>query len=325
MWKLGVKRASDLGWKMKNFVGYRTVDLWDEKRSVKFPMKILYPTKTPEKTEKFGSYDLSVSMDAVVSEGVYHLVLISHGTGGTPMAYRTLAHYLASHGYIVGLPEHPFNNRNDNSLEGTVRNLIDRPRHIQLVIDWFFDGGKFKKYCQPDAVALIGHSIGGYTALAVAGGMPSSLPSESTDGQQHLIPVVPDKRIKALVLLAPAAIWFQADGALSKVNCPILMLVGEKDEFTGPACPILMRSEGKDNCATIGYHAHLIMEGVSEDIDIQHRVVKNAGHFSFLSPFPDSMKNAKFPPSQDPPGFDRGSFQNELNAEVLNFLSDQMQ
>ena len=68
------------------------------------------------------------------------------------------------------------------------------------------------------------------------------------------------------------------------------------------------------------YHARIILDGVPDRTKIQYRVVENAGHFSFLSQFPESMTNATFPPSQDPPGFDRGSFLHALNTEVMNLL-----
>ena len=78
------------------------------------------------------------------------MILISHGSGGSHLVYRTLAHHLARNGFIVGMPEHPFNNRNNNTLEGTVENLINRPRHIRTAIDWFFDSWKFARSLKPD-------------------------------------------------------------------------------------------------------------------------------------------------------------------------------
>ena len=145
--------------------------------------------------------------------------------------------------------------------------------------------------------------MGGYTALAVAGGVPTSFPHESSDRLSRQISVTPDCRVKALVLLAPAWPGLGRIGALNGVNVPILMLVGEKDEFS--PCVFL---------------AQLIQERVTDKTKIQYRVVENAGHYSFLSPFPESMTNVAFPPSQDPCGFNRESFHNELNAEVLDFL-----
>ncbi|MCY9514785.1 alpha/beta hydrolase family protein [Paenibacillus apiarius] len=262
------------------FAGCQEAELVDDQMGITFPMIVMYPTSTPEKTERLGPYYLAISKNAAPQEGAFPLILISHGTGGSPLVYRTLARNLARNGFIVGMPEHPFKNRNNNTMEGTVENLTHRPRHIRMAADWFFNSKDFAGVLKPDAVSLIGHSMGGYTALATAGGVPTSFPYESADGQSHLIQVTPDPRI----------------------NIPILMLVGEKDQYTP------------------SFHAQIILNGIPDHEKVQHRIVENAGHFSFLSPFPEAMTNASFPPSQDPLGFDRESFQHELNAEITDFL-----
>lgn len=288
--------------KMDTFVGYCEVELIDDHMGVTFPMAVMYPTCTPGKTENIGPYSINVSINSEPKEGVFPLILISHGSGGGHLLYRTLAHHLACNGFIVGMPEHPFNNRNNNSLEGTVKNLINRPRHLCTAIDWFFNSKKFGKLLKPDDLSIIGHSMGGYTALAVAGGLPTSFPHESPEGQPQQISVMHDNRVKALVLLAPASVWFMEKGALNGVNIPILMFTAEKDEYTP------------------NFHAQIILDGVHDNKKIIYRSVKNAGHFSFLSPFPKSMTKVEFLPSQDPSGFNRESFHHELNAEILNFL-----
>lgn len=288
--------------KTDNFVGYCEVELVDDHMGITFPMAVMYPTCTPGKIENLGPYSMNVSINSVPKEGIFPLILISHGSGGGHLLYHTLAHHLACNGFIVGIPEHPFNNRNNNSLEGTVENLTNRPRHLRTAINWFFVSMEFARFLKPDSVSIIGHSLGGYTALAVAGGVPTSFPHESSNKQPQQISVTPDHRVKALVLLAPASVWFMAKGALCEVNLPILMLTAEKDKYT--PC----------------FHAQIILDGVPENAKIQHRIVENAGHFSFLSPFPQSMTKEAFPPSQDPSGFNRESFHHELNAEVLDFL-----
>lgn len=285
------------------YVGYCEVELADTQTGVTFSMAVMYPTRVPGRTERLGPFSLEVSIDAVPQDGIFPLIIISHGSGGGHLLYRTHAHHLACHGFIVGMPEHPFNNRNDNSLVNTVENLANRPRHIRTAVDWFFDSGKFARFLKPNSVSIIGHSMGGYTALAAAGGIPTSFPHESPDGQIQQVIVMPDPRIQALVLLAPASVWFMDKEALNGVSIPILLLVGEKDEIT----PY--------------FHAQIILEGVPDKAKIRHRVVENAGHFSFLSPFPAPMANAAFPPSQDPSGFDRESFHHELNKEILDFLT----
>jgi predicted dienelactone hydrolase len=151
-------------------------------------------------------------------------------------------------------------------------------------------------------VGVIGHSIGAYTALAVAGGHPSAFPHEVPDGQARAVNVVRDPRVRALVLLAPASVWFMAEGALGDVDVPILMRTGALDSLA-PAI-----------------HLQVIMRGIRSSERIDHRVVPGAGHFSFQSPFPPAMVKPEFPPSQDPPGFDRPAYQTVLNAEIEGFL-----
>ncbi|KRF31698.1 alpha/beta hydrolase family protein [Paenibacillus sp. Soil787] len=289
----------------QGYAGYCETEIFDASLGRSFPMLVMYPSNTPESEDRLGPYPLELARDAEPAEGTFPLVLVSHGSGGTPLAYRTLARHLARNGFIVGMPEHPFNNRNDNSLEGTAKNLSYRPRHLKMAVDWFFENKRFDGKMKPDAVTIIGHSMGGYTALAAAGGVPTSFPHESPDYQPQLIEVEPDRRIRSLVLLAPASVWYQAEGALNSVTVPILMLDAEKDSHT----PL--------------FHAQIILGGVADRNMILYRTVENAGHFSFLSPFPESMINSSFPPSQDPPGFDRVQFQKTLQDEILSFLRNQ--
>ena len=287
---------------MNDFVGYYALEVTDDALGLTFPLAVLYPSDTPGQAETVGPYRLDVARDAPPKAGTFPLVLLSYGTGGSGLTHRALAHYLARQGVVVGLPEHPHNNRDDDAWANTAQNLAARPRHLQLAIDSLFDNPKFAASLKPNAVGLIGHSLGGYTALALAGGRPTSVPRDSPNGMGQPIPVPVDVRVKALVLLAPATPWFLAAGTLRHVQAPILLLSAEKDEHT-PA-----------------WHGETVLNGVSNPGAVTHRVVPNAGHFSFLSPFPTARVSPAFPPSQDPPGFDRAAFHEELNAEVLAFL-----
>lgn len=291
--------------KMNDSVGYCTVEVADSVLDLSFPLAVLYPTRAPAKPETVGGYTLDLASDAPIKEGVFPLVIISHGKGSSPWVYRTLAHYLAGNGFVVGLPEHPFNNRDNNTWHGTIQNLKARPHHVQLAINSLYEHPVFAASLKPDWVALVGHSMGGYTALALAGGIPTCFPHESPDQQAHIVRTATDHRIKALVLLAPATPWFLAEDSLRNVTAPILLLEAEKDEHTP--------SE----------HGLIVLHRVADQSKVRHRVIENAGHFSFLSPFPAARTNPAFPPSQDPPGFDRLRFHKELNTEVLAFLMSQ--
>jgi predicted dienelactone hydrolase len=283
-------------------VGCRALDVADVAQGARVPVWALYPTRAPERLEHFGPYPLAVATGAPVEGERLPLVVISHGNNGSPWTYRGMAAHLARAGFVVALPEHPGNSRSDGSSTGTAANLENRPRHVRLVLDAVFADEHLGERLSPTGVGVIGHSIGAYTALAVAGGRPSSFPHEAPDGRARAVPVVRDPRVRALVLLAPASAWFMAEGALADVDLPMLMRAGELDEHT-PAI-----------------HAEIIVRGVPNPQRIDHRVVRGAGHFSFQSPFPPAMTRPEFPPSQDPVGFDRLAFQPVLHAEILTFL-----
>jgi predicted dienelactone hydrolase len=279
------------------FVGSRQIRVSDETTGISFPVLIHYPSYTPSVITSFGPYTMNVSPDAEIIEGQFPLVIISHGNGGSHLLYRTISIHLAKNGYIVAMPEHYGNNRNNNQLENTNENLIYRPRHISLTIDELLSENRFGKSISVDYIAIIGHSMGGYTALTLAGGLP-----RTKEGKE--IKVSSDRRVKAIVLLAPGAGWFM--NSLEKVTIPILMLIAEHD----PVTP--------------GWNAEIVLNAVPDKSQVTFRKVENAGHFSFLSPFPAAMKNPDFLPSTDPEGFDREEFHKQLPVEILKFLNDKL-
>jgi len=283
-------------------VGCRSLFVVDAVQGVRLPVWVLYPTRAPEQLEQFGPYPVPVAMNAPLDGGSARLVVISHGHNGSPWTHRETAAHLARAGLVVALLEHLGNSRSDIRWQGTAANLENRPRHVRLTIDALFEDKQIGTSVCPVAVAIIGHSIGAYTALAVAGGRPRAFAHEWPDGQARPISVIQDTRVRALVLLAPASGWFMDAGALADVDIPVLMRTGELDAVT-PA-----------------FHAELILRGVRHPHRIDHRIIRGAGHFSFQTPFPPAMTNADFPPSQDPAGFDRRAFQQELNNEILTFL-----
>ncbi len=283
-------------------VGCRTLDVQDPVQGVGIACWILYPAEAPEQVERFGPYALPVAMGAAVSGEGMRLVVVSHGNNGSPWTYRGLAAHLARAGFVVALLEHPGNSRSDGRLAGTAANLENRPRHLGLVIDACFADATLGPRLARD-VAVIGHSIGGYTALAIAGGRPATLPHESPDGVARPVAVVRHPAVRALVLLAPATAWLMGEGALAEVDVPILMRTGERDALT-PA-----------------FHAAVVLRGVPDAARVEHRVVAGAGHFSFQTPFPAAMRQPDFAPAQDPPGFVREVYEGVLCEEVRGFLA----
>jgi predicted dienelactone hydrolase len=284
--------------------GCRALELADPVQGARVPLHVLYPTRAEARTETFGRYPLEVARDAPVAGEGLLLVAVSHGNGGTPWAYRDLALHLARSGFAVLMIEHPGNSRSDNSLADTPANLGNRPRHLRLALDTAFADPTLAPHIQPGRAAAIGHSIGGYTALAVAGGRPLALPNQTPDGVAHPVPVDKDRRLTALVLLAPALPWLMGPGALADVRIPLMVRTAELDRLAPPD------------------FVEAVLRGLPPAARVDYDVVPGAGHFAFQSPFPPDMVDPAFPPSQDPPGFDRASYQAVLREQVRRFLQD---
>lgn len=282
--------------------GCRLVSFHDAKQGVDIPLVLMYPARAAATLRRFGPYEVNAAWDADVESTGLPLVVISHGNNGSPWTLRDLAAHLARAGFAVALPEHVGNSRHDASLAGTLANLRNRPRHVSLAIDAARGDPRLGACLGRGPVGAVGLSIGGYTVLAAAGGRPGCGPHESPDGRPQAVEVTRDDRIGALVLLAPAAFWFMADGALRGVTQPVLMRTGGRDEIT-PAV-----------------HAATVLNGVPDPARVEHEVVDGAGHFSFLSVFPPALARPDFPPSQDPPGFDRAALQPRLFGDITAFL-----
>ena len=107
------------------------------------------------------------------------VVIISHGLASQPEDFAGLAEHLASYGYVVALPQHPGSDKLQAQalLEGLSREVFDvnefvnRPKDISYVIDELErrNQTEFEGRLDLNNVGIMGHSFGGYTALAIAG------------------------------------------------------------------------------------------------------------------------------------------------------------
>lgn len=116
------------------------------------------------------------------------LVILSHGFGADRRFLGYLAEHLASYGITVAAIEHPASNvawlnkvlagqvygSSENILPAT--EFVDRPKDISFLIDELERLNQYspllKGKFNTQQVVVIGHSLGGYTALAVAGASP---------------------------------------------------------------------------------------------------------------------------------------------------------
>jgi predicted dienelactone hydrolase len=297
-------------------VGCRDITTFDPVQQAPVRAWLLYPCRAEPQLVRFGPYALELALNAAPARQQLSVVIFSHGNGGTPWSHRGLATQLVRAGFAVALLEHPGNNRHDNSLSnaaGRVKAVLlqHRPRHVRLAFDAALADAEMGSCLARDRYAIVGESIGGYTALAVAGGHPRTV-SEDVDSARlrapdaellklsFPVPIEPDRRVRAAVLLVPAIGFFLADGALGEVTIPLLVRTGALDTWVSTA------------------EVARALRSLPEPARLSLVEVPGAGHFSLQTPYPPEL--AHIPPAQDPPGFDRAGYQRTLYADVIDFL-----
>ena len=120
-----------------------------------------------------------LNADIDVSKGPYPLVVWSHGFVASAAWNSNLLEHYASYGFIILAPEHT-EQLNDSDFAAVPmawsdlwKSSIDRPLDIKQTLDYAekltAPGGALAGLIDMQHVAVVGHSSGGYTALAMAG------------------------------------------------------------------------------------------------------------------------------------------------------------
>lgn len=272
----GSQPATDYGTKGPHAVGYQQFEWTDEDGSTRL-VKSWYPA-TPTLDDDAIDYEIEFKFpgweveqptlihghalpDAPLAEQVdgFPLIVFSHGFGMNPEWYSVLTEHFASHGFVVLAPEH----RESDWFETVVRSSFERPRDVSKTLDLAESltatDTEFEDRIDLSRVAVVGHSYGGYTALAAAGaridltsflkecgeldemdpkmflcgpfmGDPSLVAQAAglDEAPEGLWPTQHDPRVKVIVPIAGDAFLFGKAG-LAHVNVPTMAIGGTAD------------------------------------------------------------------------------------------------
>ena len=219
-----------------------------------------YPTPDAARMISMGPFPQKVAINGVSAPQFKGLIVISHGTVSTPIGFATQAQALARSGYLVASVEHAGDTWQDQSLRATAALYFnERPRQVSRVIDTLLADPQWRTRIASGTdgrplIGAIGHSAGGYTVLALAGGKPvlsqlrkhceaqasldpvlcnlshaiggATAPADpSKDGQEE--PVQSDTRVHAVMALAPLGVPFSAS-SLASITIPVAIYAGKK-------------------------------------------------------------------------------------------------
>jgi predicted dienelactone hydrolase len=223
------------------------------------------------------------------------VVVISHGASSNRQSFGYLAAHLAAHGYAAVVLEHEDNGAQfEQFLSGLAQppdpiTLLSRPLDVTAVLDALEDLAQDEPQLRSlnlAQVGVVGHSLGGYTALAVAGATlsPETLRPTCPSATQRQISLnlsllvqcellevdsplptsLRDPRVSSAIAISPLSSHIFGQVGLGQVQIPVLMVAATEDYFT-PALPEQIQPFGW----LASPQKHLV-------------VVRGGTHFSFL-------------------------------------------
>ncbi len=186
------------------------------------------------------------------------LAVFSHGFTSDRSHFKYLAEHLASHGYVVVVPEHIGSNskfkeaflRGELSFAVSPIEFFNRPIDITYLLNKIENHPELKGSINWEQVGILGHSFGGNTALVVSGAplnldrisqvcqqnQPTLNASELLQCRASYLPPgsydLQDPRIKAVVAVNPVTSSILGPESMSKIPIPTMILGGSEDIVT---------------------------------------------------------------------------------------------
>jgi predicted dienelactone hydrolase len=197
------------------------------------------------------------------------VIVISHGIAADREDFSELAQHLASHGFAVAVLDHPGSDRQhfQNLLRGLTQQIAEPNEFIHRPLDVSYLLDQLEQLNQADTplhnrlnlqkVGVIGHSLGGYTALALAGAqlnldllrrecqpslidlntanlsMPLQCEALQTTLETHPLH---DQRIKAIVAVNSVSNSVFGQEGLQHIQVPVMFIGGSSDVIS----PVLL-------------------------------------------------------------------------------------
>jgi predicted dienelactone hydrolase len=300
------------------------------------PVTVFHPTAAAEQPLKRGPFTLPLADNAAPERGNGRLVVISHGSGGSPWVHADLARALVGAGFVVAMPLHRGDNFRDAGSPGP-ESWKRRPVEVSRAIDVVAKDARFAPLLKLDRVGMYGMSAGGHTALSLAGGRWSPA-SFKRHCQLHIADDFPACVGLATRLrgnfLDGAKIWTAltvvgllfSDPAWQTHDEPRIQAVAaavpyaadfDMASLASPRVPLGLVNMGKDKWLAPRFHGEAVLKACASCVSIAN--LSEGGHGAMLSPFPPKLSEAAAELLNDPPGFDRKVLP-DIDRRIVEFF-----
>ncbi len=281
--KIDLKKLADLTVAGKYRVKLQTEVLKDSKRNRRFVADFYLPQGVPEAAP---------------------VVVLSHGLSSDRQHFAVVARHLASYGFVAVTIEHPGSNlaKLQNLLKGLttevfdVSEFIDRPKDVSYVLDDLAQ--RFPGLVNAQQAGVIGHSFGGYTALALAGatidfdyltkgcsqGVDSANVSLLLQCEALKLPRQPynfrDDRIKFALAINPVNSTIFGPKGIAKIKIPVAV-VAASDDTVASAIPEQVKPF---SWMTAPQRYLFVVEGVGHTTNVRSFTKIFVPDFDFFTP-----------------------------------------
>jgi predicted dienelactone hydrolase len=279
------------------------------------------PCARPPQEVKLAGVATPGVLNCPVKGDTLPLVVISHGQDGWFGGHHDTAEALADAGYVVAAINHPGDNALSRTRTRDISIAVQRPADVKRLVDFMLGSWADAAKIDRERIGFFGHSRGGYTGLALAGGNPDfkRAAAECGEGQNANSPcgllkaddklleasVTHDARIKAMVLADPGFTFLFGENELKPVTLPAQLWSSELGGAGGTAQSVARIARWLP--AKPDFH-----------------LVGHAEHWAFLAPCTADQAKSLPRICNDTPSFDRVAFHKEFNAAVLAFFGQQL-
>ena len=307
--------------------GFRTLEIAADEAGAALAVGLWYPSHEAVPAKPNTEFELAVALDAPPARTNGRLIVISHGHGGWYGGHADTAIALADAGYAVAAPSHAGDTWSDMSAP-IERWILSRPADVSRTVDRVLEDPVLGARLDPARVGVYGFSAGGYTALALVGGVPDldaaaghcrvepgefvcaeGMVDELLDAGVGELPAEAfgaDPRVSAAAIAAPGFGFGFTEASLAGVDAAIQLWTGELDESV-----------------PTGTNAAAVADRLPSRPEL-HRVA-GADHFAFLTVACREAFRRDDPEGyalvcEDEDDFDRYAFHEAMHREMVRFF-----